>query len=244
MRNFLFLAMAGIADLLGALSQDLGATFPEIIDSGISGSTLDQPLPFESDLITYNGGTAAPPQQLNLADLDLPLDNAYLASLFSDKDDLDTSDESQILSYLWALTGTDSPDANIEAGYDEPVYAYEKAPLYTWPTDDNNVVFPFNCWKENRDGFVCSGDQCRMGMTIPLFSLIKLININWPLWITQHLSIYRRMLELAIAATNGMVQYVDIPPRQIMLEECSLPSNALLTLLWYRRSNRNVNWRR
>lgn len=166
MRIFLFLAMAGIADLLEALAQDLGTTLPEIFDDGISGFALDQPLPFESDLNIYDGGIAAQPQQLQLADLDLPLENAYFASLFSDKGDLDTSDDSQISSYLLASTGTDSPDANNEAGYDEPIFAYEKSPLYTWPTDDNNEVFPFNCWKENRDGFICSGDRCRMGMTI------------------------------------------------------------------------------
>lgn len=163
-RFLLFLAIAGVPHLLEALSQDFGGTLPDKFDDRISGSTLDQPLPFESDLNTYDdGGIAAQPPPLLPADLDLSPDSAYLASLFSNEDDLDTSGDSLFSPNVLASTGPNSPDANAEAGYDESIITYEKVPIYTWPSDQNYIVFPFNCWKDNRDGFVCKDDHCQMG---------------------------------------------------------------------------------
>lgn len=164
MRFFLFLAIGGIADLLEAIPQDFGGPLPERIYDATGGSTLEQPLPFESDLNTYDDfSIAAQPQDLISAAYDLSPDNAYLTSLFSNKDDSETSDDSLFSPYLLTSTGTNQPNANVETGYDESTIAYEKFPFYTWPSDQNDAVFPFNCWKENRDGFLCDGNRCRMG---------------------------------------------------------------------------------
>lgn len=171
-RCLLFLAIAGILNLSKALSQDFSGILLEKFDDRVSGSTLDQPLPFESDLDTYDaGGIAAQPPSLFSADLESSPDNAYLASLFSKEDDLNTSDDSLFSPYLLALTETTSLNANLDPEFDESVIAYEKSPLYDWPPDQNDVVFPFNCWKDNRDGFVCKEDRCQMGTIISSFLL-------------------------------------------------------------------------
>lgn len=174
-----FLAIAGILNPLRALSQDFGAILPEKIDDRFSGSTLNQPLPLDSELNTYDaGGIAAQPPPLFSADLEISPDNAYLASLFSNEDDLNTSGDSPFSPFLLASSEMDPVNADLNPGYDESLIAYEKAPLYDWPSDQNKVVFPFNCWKDNRDGFVCKEDQCQMGKIFSFLSHVELIETD------------------------------------------------------------------
>lgn len=160
---FLLLAVADITNLSEA-RQELEGSPSDIFYDGVGGSTSDQPFTFESDPSTYgDGGIAAQPQPLISADLDSSPDHAYLASVFSNTDGLDMSDDSLFSPSLLASTGTSLPDANLETGYDESTVAFNKFPLYTLPSDQKGVVFPFNCWKENRDGIICWEDRCQLG---------------------------------------------------------------------------------
>ena len=139
--------MADFASLLEARLQEFGGPFPDRIDDGIGGFPLDTSLMFDFDPSTYSDGDiATQPLSMISADLDTSLSDSY-TSVFSDEDDLDTNDDFSFSLSLLASTPTNSASTDVEIGYDELTIAYDKFPLYTWPSDRNQIIFPFNCWK-------------------------------------------------------------------------------------------------
>lgn len=171
MQVFLLLAVADIVNLSKARPQEVGVPLSERIFDSIEGSTLTQPLTLESDPSIYSGGggIASQTQPSISVGSDLFSDDVDVFAHLFNNGDLNVSYEPPLLT----STGTSILNTNSEPGYDESTMAYDKFPLYTWPSNSKQIVFPFNCWKENKDGFLCEGGQCHMGTNIISFSLIS-----------------------------------------------------------------------
>lgn len=192
MRLLVLLIVAVFVNLLEARPQDFIGPSSESFYDGGGGSTLassDQPFTFESNPSAYDGsGITAQPQTFTPTDLGLSSDIAYLASPFVDTGDFDTNDDSLFPPSLFASTALSAAEPDVEIGdadhtlYDDDLtISYDKFPLYTWPSDENRRLFPFNCWKEDKDGFLCKDNHCQMGTsTASFFSLLLfLLPLNY-----------------------------------------------------------------
>lgn len=181
MRLFTLLAVALFEDVLEARPQDFIGPSSRSFDDGVGSSTLpfsDQPLTFETNPSAHDSsGITAQSLSLNPTDLDLSSDIAYLASPFADTGDFDMNDDDSLFPpSLFDWTAPSLTEPNVEIGYadnalydDDLTISYNKFPLYPWPSDRTRILFPFNCWRENKDGYLCTDNRCKMGTSTSSF---------------------------------------------------------------------------
>ena len=184
MLRLFLLTLTLFVGLLKARPQDLTSPSPVNIFEDLSGSDWalsDQSLSFESIPSAYDGsGIVDQPQPFNPADPGPSPENLHLGSLFSNTDNFDMSDSSLYASSPFSPNDVNSAEADFGTGsaddalqIDEgSTIAYEKSPLYTWPSDENRLVFPMNCWKEGKNGYICNDTNCRKGkIAVKFFNL-------------------------------------------------------------------------
>lgn len=174
MRLFLLLAVTVFTDVSEAHPQANLGQASDSLYNGIGdffSTPSDNSLIFEPTLAAYDGsGIAEQLNHLNPADLSLSSEADLLAPLLTELDDLDLSDDFLSAPSIVVSAEPSLAEVEFETAYadnndydDSSSISYHQTPQQTWPSNDRRIVFPFNCWKENKDGYLCMDNHCKMG---------------------------------------------------------------------------------
>jgi hypothetical protein len=174
MRLFSILAVTVFTDVLKAhpqanLGQASGNFYNGVggdyFSASSDGSLMVGPAP-----TTYDGSGIA--EQLNhptLAELSISPDAGLVAPGLTELNDLDISDDLLFAPSIVVSAEPSLAEVNFETAYtgntdydDSSSISYDQTPQKTWPSNDRRIVFPFNCWKENKYGYLCMDNHCQM----------------------------------------------------------------------------------
>jgi hypothetical protein len=172
MRASLLLVVTFLTNRSTARPQEPPWQLWEDHHDGFDEAAWPQPFAVESIRNTYEGNDLPLQPQALYPDVD----TAFLA-YFSDSDHSNIDEEFPPPLSPVVPTELSSTEASIGIEYAEYVpetISYNQVPWETWPVDPPPKVFPFNCWQEDKDGYLCKDSQCQMGTLSPCQELYSL----------------------------------------------------------------------